>query len=88
MARLIRHPAVERGLLSFKTVTDWVVAKLVGLILHWVKKLPPQKSIKFMRRAGRFLAPVLPRTSMARKNIALAFPEKSKAEVDEIVRAM
>lgn len=88
MARLIRHPIVERNLLKIKTVWDWTVAKLVGLLLHWAKKLPPEKSTVAAERMGRFLTPILPRTSLARKNLAAAFPEKSKTEIDEIVRAM
>ena len=88
MARLIRIPLVERVLLGTKTAWDWIVAKLIGLVLHFAKKLPPETSTNLLERAGRFLAPVLPRSSTARENIALAFPEKSDAEVREIVRNM
>jgi len=41
-----------------------------------------------LERLGRVLSPILPRTKMARKNVALAFPNKSKAEVNQIVRSM
>ena len=40
------------------------------------------------KKIGRSLAPFLPRTKLARKNIALAFPEKSKTEINEIVRGV
>ena len=86
MARLIRNPLVERFLLTVKTASDWIVAKLVGLFLHYTKKLPPQKSINAAEKIARFLSPILPRTKLARRNIALAFPEKSKAEVKEMAR--
>ena len=86
MARLIRNPVIERLLLSVKTANDWVVAKLVGLFLHIAKKLPPQKSINAAEKIARFLSPILPRTRLARRNIALAFPEKSEAEVKEMAR--
>ncbi len=88
MARFIRHPLVERQLLRIKVAWDWTVAKLVGLFLHYAKKLPPEKSTSAAERLGRRLAPIMPRTSLARRNITAAFPEKSKAEVDEIVRGV
>ena len=88
MMRLIRHPAVERVLIFAKTAWDWTVAKLVGLILHWVKKLPSRTSTELLAKSGRLLAPILPRSSKARKNIAHAFPEMSKSEVNETVRAV
>ena len=88
MSRLIRNPAVERTLLIVKTASDWVVAKLLGLFLHVAKKLPAEKSTNAAERFARFLAPVLPRGKMARRNIAAAFPEKTPQEVDEIVRGV
>ena len=88
MARLIRNPIVERNLLRVKTAWDWVVAKLVGLFLHYAKKLPPEKSTAIAEKTGRFLAPVLPRSKMARRNLELTFPEKSKSEIDELVRGV
>lgn len=88
MARFIRHPLVERQLLRVKNVWDWTVAKCVGLFTHYAKKLPPEKSTRAAEWLGRRLAPILPRTSLARRNIAAAFPEKSKAEVNEIVRGV
>ena len=88
MARLIRIRAVERLLLNINTGKDWLVAKLVGLFLHYAKKLPPEKSTNVAEKLGRKLAPFLPRTKLARKNLSLAFPEKSKAEIDELVRGV
>lgn len=88
MARLIRNPIVERNLLRLKTAYDWVVAKIIGLLLHWAKKLPPEKSTALAERMGRKLAPFLPRSKLARKNLSIAFPEKSKDEIDELVRGV
>ena len=86
MARLIRNPLVERVLLQIKTANDWVVAKLVGLLLHFAKKLPAEKSTNIAEKLGRLLAPILPRTSLAKKNLALAFPEKSKSEINALAK--
>ncbi|MGI9355282.1 MAG: lipid A biosynthesis lauroyl acyltransferase [Rhizobiaceae bacterium] len=69
-----------------KTAWDWTVAKLVGLLLHWAKKLPPERSTDIAERIGRKLAPILPRSKLARKNLILAFPERSEAEINELVR--
>ncbi|MEP1207345.1 MAG: lipid A biosynthesis lauroyl acyltransferase [Rhizobiaceae bacterium] len=88
MARIIRHPLVERILLSLKTANDWLVAKLVGLLLHFAKKLPPHRSIDAAERLARFLSPILPRTRLARKSLANAFPEKSAAEIKQMSRGV
>ena len=88
MAKLIRHPFVERQALRAKSVYDWTVAKLVGLFLHVAKRLPAERSTDLAEKLGRSLAPILPRAKKARANIARAFPEKSAAEVDAIVRGV
>ena len=75
-------------MLRLKTAYDWVVAKLVGLFLHYAKKLPPESSTNLAERIGRKLAPILPRSKLARKNLSLAFPEKSKSEIEEIVKGV
>ena len=88
MARLIRNPTIERLLLSLKTAKDWITAKLIGLFLHNAKKFPPEKSINLAERLARFLSPILPRTRLVRRNLALTFPEKSPAQINEIARGV
>ena len=88
MVSHIRNRFVERWAVRGRTAWDWTIAKLVGLLLHWLKKLPPEKSTNVAEKLGRFLAPVLPRTKLARKNMQAAFPEKSKSEIDQLVREM
>ncbi|MEE9376049.1 MAG: lipid A biosynthesis lauroyl acyltransferase [Rhizobiaceae bacterium] len=88
MSRLIRNPIIERLLLRLKMANDWVIAKLVGVFLHFIKKLPPEKSTAFAEKMGRKLSPILPRTRLARKNLTLAFPEKSKEEINQLVRGV
>ena len=88
MVSHIRNRFLERWAVRTKTAWDWTVAKLVGLLLHWLKKLPPEKSTNTAEKLGRFLAPILPRTTLARKNMQAAFPEKSKAEIDQLVRGL
>lgn len=86
--RFIRIPLVERILLLAKTVWDWSVAQVIVLFLKVAKKLPAEKSTNLAERFGRRFAFYLPRAKMARKNMALAFPEKSEAELDTMVRDM
>ncbi|MEM7302065.1 MAG: lipid A biosynthesis lauroyl acyltransferase [Pseudomonadota bacterium] len=88
MARLIRNPIVERVLFRIKDVTDWTVAKLVNLVIHLLKKLPPDTSTNVAEWTMRRIGFLFPRNKLARSNIALAFPEKSDAEVEEILKGM
>lgn len=86
MARFYRNPTIERIALRIKSVWDWIVAKFVGLLLHWLKKLPPEKSTELAARIGYTLAPALPRYNLARRNLSRAFPEKSEAEIKALAR--
>ncbi len=88
MARFYRNRHVEWTFLRLKTAKDWVVAKFIGLILHWAKKLPPEKSTDIAEKIGQRLAPVLPRSKLAKKNMQLAFPGKSEAEINQMLRGM
>ena len=88
MASHIRNRFLERQALRTKTAWDWCVAKLIGLLLHWAKKLPAETSTRWAEKIGRSLAPILPRSKLARKNLALAFPERSKAEIDTMLRGV
>jgi KDO2-lipid IV(A) lauroyltransferase len=56
--------------------------------VHFAKKLPAQTSINAAEKLARFLSPVLPRTRLTRKNLALAFPEKSPAEIKQLSRGV
>ena len=67
---------------------DWTVAQLVLGFLALAQKLPAEKASALAERAGRAFAPVLPRSKMARENMALAFPEKSALELDAMVRGV
>ncbi|EFL90095.1 lipid A biosynthesis lauroyl acyltransferase [Ahrensia sp. R2A130] len=88
MARLIRNPHVERAALKLKNTSDWIVAKLIGALLKVVRLLPPERSTAMAERIGRRLAPILPRSKLARKNLRLAFPEKSDDEIETLLRGV
>ena len=88
MSKFYRNPIVERQLLRVKTVWDWTVAKLIGGFLFLAKQLPAQKSANAAEKLGRTLAPILPRSKKVRQNLQIAFPEKSDAEIEEILRGV
>ncbi len=83
-----RHPLVERSYIKAKIVKDWIIAKLVGLVLHYLKKLPPERSTELAERNFRRLAMWLPRTALARRNMSMAFPEKTPGEINALLREM
>ena len=63
-----------------------VIGKLATVVLVLVRRLDPDRSIelaaRWMRRIGRWL----PEHRVGRANLAAAFPEKSVAELDAILR--
>lgn len=84
--RFIRHPWVERLALGLKTAWEFAVAKLVVLLLHWLKKLPPEKSTEMAEKLGRKLAPALPRYKLVKRNIKRAFPHWDEAKITTTAR--
>jgi KDO2-lipid IV(A) lauroyltransferase len=62
------------------------IGRIAVAALRAVRRLDPDRSIdrgaRFMRRIG----PLLPEHRTGRQNLAAAFPEKSAAEIDEILR--
>ena len=88
MARLIRNRTVEAVGLRVKRVVDWTVAQTVLGSLALARLLPAERATDLAERFGRRFAPILPRAKLARRNIALAFPAMSEAEVAETVRGV
>lgn len=86
--RIIRHPVIERGLLTGKRGSDWLVAKTLLGTLALARKLPAERATDLAERTGRRLALRLPRAKLARANMARAFPDRSEAELDEMVRGV
>ena len=86
--KLKRHPLVERTYLRLKTAKDWMIARLVEATLYLLQKLPPERSTDLAERVFRRLAPILPRTALARRNMTRAFPQKSEAEINALISEM
>ena len=88
LRRLVRRPGVERWALRLKKAKDWTVAQLVLGGLSLARKLPAERALTLAERTGRRLAPILPRSKLAREQLALSFPERSDPELDEMVRGV
>ncbi len=80
--------AIRKLVVSLRNAKDWVLARLFFAIMAVLKRFPPDSAILFCDRAARGLGMLYPRTRLARSNLKLAFPEKSDAEIEEILRNM
>jgi KDO2-lipid IV(A) lauroyltransferase len=69
-------------------VRQAVEAAVVSLLFHAVRALPIDAASAFGGWLGRVLGPLVPRTRVARRNLALAFPGASPATVEAIIRGM
>ena len=71
-----------------RNARDWTLARWMLAFLWMVKLLPADFAINLSERITRFLGMLYPRTKLARQNLKLAFPEKSDAQIEEILRGM
>jgi KDO2-lipid IV(A) lauroyltransferase len=74
-----------RARLRFKTAVDTVAGTLAVWLLKAIRRTDPDRiadrSASFLRRVG----PFLPEHRTGRANLAAAFPEKSAAEIEQIL---
>ncbi|HEY7459135.1 MAG TPA: lipid A biosynthesis lauroyl acyltransferase [Xanthobacteraceae bacterium] len=73
-------------LAPFRRVTDYVVAGLTRMIVRTLARLDPDASSDFAGTWARWIGPWLPPSRIGRANLRLAFPEKSAAEREEILK--
>ena len=66
----------------------WVQAKIISAVLGIFKLFPANAALNFMGKAARKVGPLLGRHKIALENLALAFPEKTKAEHEAIAGDM
>ncbi|MGI9350621.1 MAG: lipid A biosynthesis lauroyl acyltransferase [Rhizobiaceae bacterium] len=78
----------RKTVIALRNVRDWILAKLFFGLLAVLKLFPADRAIWFMAEAARGLGMLYPRTKRARRNVKLAFPEKSDEEVNGILREM
>ena len=69
-----------------KRASDAIVAKAAIGLHNGLRLTNPNKMADFAGTAMRTIGPFLPENRIGRDNLILAFPEKSEAEIDEILR--
>jgi KDO2-lipid IV(A) lauroyltransferase len=81
--------------MAARPVRSWLIrlrqraeALVVRLLYHAVRVLPIDAASALGGWLGRKLGPLVRRTRIARRNLALAFPEASPAEIESIARGM
>lgn len=80
--------ALTRVVIALRRARDWVIAQAIFSILRVISLLPADRAINFVDAMGRRIGPLTPRHKLAMTNLARAFPEKSKAEHEQIALDM
>lgn len=78
MKRRLRHSAKRAG--------DAMLGALAVRLIKGLRLIPPNTLADFAGWAMRTIGPLLPENKLGRDNLAAAFPEKSPAEIDAILR--
>jgi KDO2-lipid IV(A) lauroyltransferase len=73
---------------AFKTATDAAKGALAVGLLRFLHLFDPDKLADFAGWLLRTLSPWLPENKTGRANLVAAFPEKSPAEIDHILRGV
>jgi KDO2-lipid IV(A) lauroyltransferase len=81
--RMIRR--LRRGI---KGASDAVVGALAVALLKALRHTNPERMIDFAGRAMRTIGPLLPENRVGRESLTAAFPEKSPAEIEAILRGV
>jgi KDO2-lipid IV(A) lauroyltransferase len=69
----------------FITVLDYMLALVVRVAVRAMKKLDADASSDFMGRMARAFGPFVPANRTGLDNLHAAYPEKSEAEIGEIL---
>lgn len=79
--RIARSPALTRLM--------WRLDALVVGVAWWLLgRLSPERASALGRRLGTFVGPRLDKNRIVKRNLAMAFPERSLAEVEELARGV
>jgi Kdo2-lipid IVA lauroyltransferase/acyltransferase len=66
---------------------QWLVAALVAGLFGLLRLAPAKLSSDLGGAVARAVGPLIPRSGVARRQLTLAFPDKSRAEIEELVAA-
>ncbi|MCM2292887.1 lipid A biosynthesis lauroyl acyltransferase [Allorhizobium sp. BGMRC 0089] len=75
---------VTKLVLAGRNFPQWLVARLLFLLLMLLKLLPADAAINFTDRMVRLIGPKLSRHRLMLTNLTNAFPEKSAEEIETI----
>jgi len=78
MKRRLRHGAKRAG--------DAILGALAVRLIKGLRLIPPNALADFTGWTMRTIGPLLPENKLGRANLTAAFPEKSPAEIDAILR--
>jgi KDO2-lipid IV(A) lauroyltransferase len=67
---------------------DFLLAIFVRRLLKAIKKIDPDRSSDFIGGLARKFGPFIITSHVARKNLRMAYPEKSEVEIKEILRGV
>ncbi len=76
------EPIIRKTYILFRNARDWLLAKFFFGFIAVLKLFPADSAIWFVSEAAKGLGMWYPRTKLARNNLKLAFPEKSKEEIE------
>ena len=79
-------PLRYRFLLFLTGIRDWFVAKLISLSLWLVRLIPLNYAARMFEGFARWLGPRIWRHKVVMDNLAIAFPEKSIEERNQLAR--
>jgi Kdo2-lipid IVA lauroyltransferase/acyltransferase len=81
------HRVVRAFRRAVKNTTDAAVGYLAVALLKALRHTDPERMADFAGWLMRTIAPLMPEQRTARENLKAAFPEKSAAEIENILRA-
>lgn len=81
-------PSTAIALNRIKRPVDWLVAKLIMLVLKILRLFPAKPALNFVGAAARKIGPFLGRHRTALANLRQAYPEKSEEELRQIALDM
>jgi KDO2-lipid IV(A) lauroyltransferase len=80
------RPRLAPYFAPFRRASDYVVAAFTRILVRSLARLDPDASSNFAGTWARWIGPWLPPSRTGRANLRIAFPEKSNAEREEILR--
>src|SRR5690606_17106842 len=84
---VFKHPVFRRVIRRASDLFAPVMAGLVRLYLGLLRRMGPDRASAFGGALLRFFAPLIPANRTARNKLRAAFPTKSPAEIERILKA-